>query len=90
MLFEIALSLCMNYPSLYGNVYYEYGNPWSLNIPFVTNDLLLCGMLFCRFHFFVRAVLCMTMLTGPRAQRMCEMFGVDANYNFVVQAMMKD
>jgi hypothetical protein len=92
MLGEIALSLCMNYPSLYGNIYHEYGNSYSSYppVPFRLNDLLLCAMLFCRFHFFLRAVLCMTMLTGPRAQRMCEMFGIEADYRFVIQAMMKN
>jgi len=42
----------MSYPSLYGHMYEESANEWDSGMKFVTNDLLLCIMLFCRFPFF--------------------------------------
>jgi hypothetical protein len=53
---EILLSLVMSYPSLYGSVYIETANDFSNGKEFVTNDLMLCFMIFCRLHFLCRAI----------------------------------
>jgi hypothetical protein len=56
IIIEILLSLVMSYPSLYGSVYIETANDFSNGKEFVTNDLMLCFMIFCRLHFLCRAI----------------------------------
>jgi len=54
MVIEILLSLFMSYPSLYGNTYIENANDKDKGVEFVTNDLMLCFMIYARLHFLIR------------------------------------
>ncbi len=71
MILKMVLSLFMNYPSLYGSTYLEFGNEWVGGIAFNSNDLLLCMMLFCRFHYVIKILLSVSYYTDPRSQRVC-------------------
>jgi hypothetical protein len=64
---EIMMSFVMNYPTFYGKVYYEEADDLDWGMPFSNNDLLLCMMLFFRFHFMIRTVLSFSFYTDPRA-----------------------
>ncbi|CDW84960.1 small-conductance calcium-activated potassium channel protein [Stylonychia lemnae] len=85
---EILLSLVMSYPSLYGDVYIETANDWSNGKEFVTNDLMLCLMIFCRLHFLCRAIIQLSFYTNPRAQRVCSIYGADATNTFALKSLM--
>lgn len=67
MAFEIGLSLVMNYPSMYGDIYYEEASDFNKGMPFCLNDLFLCMMLFCRFQFLIRTILSVSFYTDPRS-----------------------
>jgi Ion channel len=90
MIVEMVLSLIMNYPSLYQTHYYEHANGFSAGIAFNSNDLLLCFMIFCRIHFLIRAILSLSYYSEPRAQRVCTIYGCDANDLFALKALMKE
>lgn len=88
IIIEILLSLVMSYPSVYGSTYIETANDFSNGKIFITNDLLLCFMIFCRMHFLVRAIIQLSYYTNPRAQRVCSIYGVDATNSFAMKALM--
>lgn len=67
MILEILLSGVMNYPSLYGHTYTENANENSLDKQFITNDLLLCLMIFARLIYFIRSLLSVSFYTDPRS-----------------------
>lgn len=87
---ETFMSLVMNYPFLYGHTYQEDANNYSINKWFYSNDLLLCFMIFCRIHFLIRTILSISFYTDPRAQRVCTIYGCDANNSFALKALMKE
>lgn len=89
MILELLLCLIMNYPSLYGHTYTETANSFSKDILFVTNDLLLCIMLFVRAPYWINVVISTSKYLEPRAQRVCTIYGCDANNMFAVKAVMK-
>lgn len=90
MLFTILTTLIMNYPSQYGEFYQENANEFVEGKKFVTNDILLCLMLFLRFPFFFRTMLSISVYTDPRAQRVSAIYGIDADNGFAIKALMKD
>lgn len=79
----------MPYPSLYGSTYIETANDTSKGAVFITNDLLLCFMMFLRIHFVVRALTQMSFYTNPRAQRVCNIYGAEATDQFAMKCIMK-
>jgi hypothetical protein len=87
---ECLCMLIMPYPSLYEKVYYENANDRTVGIPFFWNDWFLCLMIFCRIHFLVRIIVGNTEYTDPRAQRVCDIYGADADYKFSLKALMKE
>jgi hypothetical protein len=90
MIVEILMTLVMPYPTLYNKVYFEEANEKSAGIPFEWNDWLLCFTIFFRIHFLLRTILGLSWYTEARAQRVCNIYGCDANYNFALKAMMKE
>eukprot|EP00347_Sterkiella_histriomuscorum_P003133 403365464 len=90
IILEVLLSLVMSYPSLYGSTYIETANDFSNGRIFITNDLLLCFMIFCRVHFFVRGIIQLSFYTNPRAQRVCHIYGIDATNSFALKSIMID
>jgi len=89
MTVEILTSFIMSYPSEYGNKYSEEANFTPETSYFYTNDLLLCIMIFCRIHHLVRVMLRSTSYTEPRSQRMCQIYGAEANISFATKALMQ-
>lgn len=89
MIIEISLTLVMSYPSLYNSTYYESANTASKDIAFYTNDLLLCLMIFLRLPYWIKFVISTSKFVEPRAQRVCAIYGCDANSMFAVKALMK-
>jgi len=67
MAVEMTVALLMNYPSLYGKTFTEGANEWDEGVEFISNDLLLCLMLFTRFHYSVRTILDVSFFTDPRS-----------------------
>jgi hypothetical protein len=57
---------------------------------FQVNDLLICLMIFFRVYFYARSILSTTSYTDPRSQRVCDIYGSDAGYNFALKALMKE
>lgn len=89
MILELLLCLIMNYPFLYNHYYNEGADSFSAGIDFVTNDLLLCIMLFLRLPYWLDAVISTSKYLEPRSQRVCHIYGCDANNMFAVKAVMK-
>lgn len=85
---EMLLSLAMPYPSMYGDTYIETANDFSNGVTFYSNDILLCMMIFCRIHFILRSLLKISFFTDPRAQRVCTIYGCDANNSFAMKSLM--
>ncbi len=67
MFLEMATTLIMSYPSLYGSLYYEDADNFDPGISFVWNDFLLCFMIFFRVIYLIRAIIKLTYYTDPRA-----------------------
>ena len=80
----------MPYPFLSGETYQETKNDFSAGVYFEVNELLLCFMIFCRLYFLVRCILAASEYTDPRAQRVCHIYGCDANYKFALRALMQN
>ena len=59
-------------------------------MPFMWNDFLLCFCIMVRFVFLFRTLLSMSSYTEARAQRVCSIYGCDANTYFALKAMMKE
>jgi hypothetical protein len=57
---------------------------------FEINDLMICWMIFFRVYFYARSVLSLSFYTDPRSQRVCNIYGADAGYNFALKALMKE
>jgi hypothetical protein len=87
---EILLMLVMPYPHLYGKVYFENANEKDQGIPFEWNDFLLCFCMFFRFIFLFRSLMSMSKYTEARAQRVCSIYGCEANSYFALKAMMRE
>lgn len=87
MVFEIALTFIMPYPSLYNETYIETANDNSNGKIFFSNDLLLCIMMFARIHFVIKALLQISFYTDPRAQRVCAIYGCTADNSFALKAL---
>jgi len=95
----MLLCFIMNYPSLYGATYIENANIYevaivtnnypdlALPILYNTNDLLLCIMIFCRIHFLLRAAINISEHKQPRAQRVCAIYGCDANSSYALKCI---
>jgi len=79
----------MNYPSLYDHYYYENANNFSEGYAFITNDLLLCIMMFLRIRYLVKIVVDISYYSDPRSQRVCNLYGADADAMFSIRATMK-
>jgi len=47
-------------------------------------------MIFFRLLYVVKVLLNQSLYTDPRAQRVCAIYGTDANYEFALKAIMKD
>ena len=91
MIIEILLCCVMNYPSLYGEYYTENAIKSSeSNIHYVLNDFLLCLMVFIRLPYIIRVILILTDFKEPRAQRVCNIYGCDANNLFALKCIMKE
>lgn len=88
MVFEILVSLIMMYPSLHGETYEETANDFSNGKVFYSNDILLCFMMFFRLNYILKALLQISFYTDPRAQRVCNIYGVDADNSFALKALM--
>lgn len=70
MTFEVLISIIMSYPSQYGMYYTETDDNNYVSPPyqqFITNDLLLCIMIFCRIHHLVKILLMASQYTEPRS-----------------------
>ena len=91
MLSEMFVLIFMPLPFLYGVTYTESKNTFSdlPGIYFHLNDILLCVGIFLRIYLISRAILSISFYTDPRAQRVCGIYGCDANCNFAVKCMMK-
>lgn len=50
---------------------------------------MLVLMIFFRLIYIVRVTISMTFYTDPRSQRVCHIYGTDANYNFAIKCIMK-
>jgi len=90
MIFEILMCLVMPYPFFYDYTYKERANEWVEEIDFEWNDFLLCFCIMFRFIYLFRTLLSMSFYTEARAQRVCAIYGCDANYNFALKALMKE
>jgi hypothetical protein len=86
MIFEMLMNLVMSYPSLYSHFYQETADSASADIEFILNDLLLAFMIFIRIIYFVRWILSISVFSEPRAQRVCEVYGCDANNLFAIKS----
>lgn len=78
----------MGYPSLYGETYMEKENDFTTESIFITNDILLCIMIFARTHYLIRCILSSSFYTDPRSQRVSAIYGADANNMYAVKAIM--
>ena len=67
MFLEILVCLFMDYPTLYGHTYIEEADDWDKEVPFLTNDILFCIMLYCRYFFAIRTLLSFSFYTDPRS-----------------------
>jgi hypothetical protein len=56
----------------------------------VWNDFLLCFMIFCRLPYLIRSILSNSKFAEPRAQRVCGIYGCEANQEFAIKAIMKE
>eukprot|EP00347_Sterkiella_histriomuscorum_P019865 403340011 len=88
LIFECLLTLLMGYPSQYGETYVEKENDFTTTSVFITNDILLCIMIFARTHYLVRCILQISFYTDPRSQRICAIYGTDATNMYAVKAIM--
>lgn len=88
LIFEITLNCIMNYPSLYDSTYVEEYTAFDPTTTFYVNDILLCIMIFIRMIYLVRVILAVSFYSDPRAQRVCDIYGADANNVFAIKAMM--
>eukprot|EP00347_Sterkiella_histriomuscorum_P010523 403375958 len=85
---KCLLTLLMGYPSQYGETYVEKENDFTTTSVFITNDILLCIMIFARTHYLVRCILQISFYTDPRSQRICAIYGTDATNMYAVKAIM--
>lgn len=90
MMLEIILMLCMNYPFAYGVTYTESFNSLHEGQIFFLNDLLLCIMIGLRLKQLIKPILEISFYTDPRAQRVCSIYGCEANNSFAIKAMFKN
>jgi hypothetical protein len=67
---------------------FRNANEKDPNIPFMWNDFLLCFCILFRFVFLFRTLVGMSSYTEARAQRVCAIYGCDANTYFALKAMM--
>ena len=88
MILECLITLIQCYPSLYGHTYMEEYNMFDPDTVFITNDILLMLMIFMRIHFLVICILSTSFYTEPRSQRVCAIYGADANEMYAVKAIM--
>lgn len=89
MIIEVLLCAVMNYPSLYGVDYTETAIP-TAGTPYVLNDFMLCLMIFIRLPYLLRLILMLSDYQQPRAQRVCSIYGCDANNLFSLKCVMKE
>ena len=47
-------------------------------------------MIFMRLIYVYKVTLNFSSYIGPRAQRVCAIYGIDANYSFAMKALMKN
>mmetsp|Transcript_6748 Transcript_6748/g.6005 ORF Transcript_6748/g.6005 Transcript_6748/m.6005 type:complete len:262 (-) Transcript_6748:254-1039(-) len=89
---ELLINLIMPYPFFNDFIYYENytnGDGEDHVIEFRVNWILLCLMTFIRLYQVIKCLLYLTFWLEPRAQRVCHMNGVNANYMFAIKSLMK-
>jgi len=91
MIREMIAMLPNSYPMFYDMTYRETGNVNTADqkIVFEVNDLLLCFAIFLRIYLFARTLLSASAYTDPRAQRVCTIYGSDADYGFALKSLMQ-
>lgn len=94
-IFEMFIGMVQPYPFLYNVTYKEsFNGVWSdkelSNLEFEINDTLLAGMIILRLYFISRSILNTSNYVEPRAQRVCQLYGCEANFGFSIKVMMKD
>ena len=52
--------------------------------------MLLCVGLFMRVQIFIRSALNLSSYKDPRAQRVCDLYGSEANNTFALRSLMKE
>ena len=82
--------LVMPYPGIQGHTYKEESNDFVVGIEFQWNDFLLCFMILIRLVYVIRTTIDMSVYTDPRSQRVCQIFGAEANFRFALKAIMKE
>lgn len=91
MIIEILLCCVMNYPSLYGEYYTENAiKSADLGVHYILNDFLLCIMIYVRLPYILRVILILSDFQQPRAQRVCNIYGCDADSLFSLKCIMKE
>lgn len=65
---------------LYGETYRDYYNEHSADLHFQINDVLLVLQIFFKMIPAYIYIIELTQWTDPKAQRCCQIFGVNANF----------
>lgn len=88
MILECLMVLVQPYPFLQGVTYYETAMFANQKAEFKLNNFLISCMIFFRIYFYARSILALSFYTDPRSQRVCNIYGSDANYSFAIKALM--
>jgi len=96
-LMEIMLMLVAPYPYIdhltIKETYLFYnddGERYYVAINTKINDVLLFCSMIARLYLIVRFLLSTTPYKNVRSQRLCQIYGVEANYMYSIKAVMKD
>ncbi|TNV83855.1 hypothetical protein FGO68_gene17092 [Halteria grandinella] len=88
MVFEQIICLIAPYPFTYNYIYTEVNSNYNVTIHYKINQILMCFS-FLRVYILFRYGLFKSSFMTPRASRMCNMVGCQADHMFAIKALMK-
>lgn len=88
MMLEQIVCLIAPYPFTQGYIYTEVNTTYNVTITYQINQILMCFS-FLRVYILFRYGLFNSSFMAPRASRMCNMVGCQADHMFAIKALMK-
>ena len=89
MQIEILIALIAPQSYFDGVLYQETNTAWKVTVNYEINDIIL-GISFVKLYFPLRFSLYLTDFLNPRSQRVCFLYGGEANEAFAIKCLVKN